>query len=92
MPRLAATEDCFQETKKPEAVPKLEAKCICRTSMGHLQDIEMSWFAHFRTAWKLAFVCLLGSVRLLIHGVFPNVDVAAGRKTAAKLLGQTFEE
>lgn len=60
--------------------------------MGHLQDIEMSWFAHFRTAWKLAFVCLLGSVRLLIHGVFPNVDVAAGRKTAATLLGQTFEE
>lgn len=52
----------------------------------------MSWFAHFRTAWKLAFVCLLGSVRLLIHGLFPNVDVAAGRKTAAKLLGQTFEE
>jgi hypothetical protein len=75
-----------------EFAPNLEGKWNCRTTMGHLQDIEMSWFAHFRTAWKLAFVCLLGSVRLLIHGVFPNVDVAAGRKTAAKLLGQNFEE
>lgn len=60
--------------------------------MGHLEDIQMSWFAHFKIAWKLAFVCLLGSVRLLIHGIFPNVDVAAGRKTAARLLGKKFEE
>lgn len=60
--------------------------------MGHLEDIQMSWFAHFKTAWRLSFVCLLGSIRLLIHGIFPNVDVAAGRKTAAKLLGKKFEE
>ena len=34
----------------------------------------------------------LESTVLLIHGIFPNVDVAAGRKTAAKLLGKKFEE
>lgn len=60
--------------------------------MGHLEDIGDSWFTHFRRAWRLSFVCLIGSFRLLVHGLFPNVDVAAGRITAAKLLGKKFEE
>ncbi len=60
--------------------------------MGHLEDIGESWFTHFRRAWRLSFVCLIGSFRLLVHGLFPNVDVAAGRITAAKLLGKKFEE
>ena len=59
--------------------------------MGHLEDIGESWFTHFRRAGRLSFVCLIGSFRLLIHGLLPNVDVAAGRKTAAKLLGKKFE-
>ena len=60
--------------------------------MGHLEDIGESWFTHFRRAWRLSFVCLIGSFRLLVHGLFPNIDVAAGRRTAAKLLGKKFEE
>ncbi len=60
--------------------------------MGHLEDIGESWFTHFRRASRLSFVCFIGSFRLLIHGLLPNVDVAAGRKTAAKLLGKKFEQ
>jgi hypothetical protein len=49
--------------------------------MGHLADIDKSYFSHLVGAWKMAFWFALGSVRLILHGFLPNVDVDAGQKT-----------
>jgi uncharacterized protein YjeT (DUF2065 family) len=34
--------------------------------MGHLADVKMSYFEHFKRAWSIAFV-------LVVHGLLPNV-------------------
>jgi len=52
--------------------------------MGHLDDVNMSWFAHLRTAWGMAAVFFIGSIRLLVHGILPFVDDKAGQTTVAK--------
>lgn len=52
--------------------------------MGHLADVGMSYFGHMRTAWGMAFVFLLGALRLVVHGILPNVDTMAGQTTVAK--------
>ena len=49
--------------------------------MGHLADINKSYFNHLVGAWKMAFWFALGAVRIIIHGLLPNVDVEAGQKT-----------
>ena len=49
--------------------------------MGHLADIDKSYFSHLVGAWTMAFWFALGAVRLIIHGLLPNVDVQAGQKT-----------
>ncbi|MBL6744166.1 MAG: hypothetical protein ISP83_07290 [Candidatus Poseidonia sp.] len=49
--------------------------------MGHLADINKSYFSHLVGAWKMAFWFALGSVRLIIHGIIPDVDQHAGQRT-----------
>tara|TARA_B100000900_G_scaffold115999_1_gene97630 strand:- start:1577 stop:1816 length:240 start_codon:yes stop_codon:yes gene_type:complete len=58
---------------------------FCRSFMGHLNDVGMNWFAHLITAWGMAAMFLLGSVRLLVHGLLPFVDVKAGQNTVANV-------
>ncbi|DAC36679.1 MAG: hypothetical protein CMA08_04495 [Euryarchaeota archaeon] len=53
--------------------------------MGHLEDVNMTWFAHLRTAWGMAIVFFIGSVRLLVHGILPFVDDKAGQTTVANV-------
>jgi hypothetical protein len=50
-------------------------------NMGHLSDVNKSYFGHMSDAWKMAFWFALGAVRLVIHGVLPNIDVSAGQST-----------
>lgn len=57
--------------------------------MGHLAEIDKSYFQHMLGAWKMAFWFALGAVRLLIHGVLPNFDRDAGQKTADHYLPQS---
>jgi hypothetical protein len=56
--------------------------------MRHLAEIDKSYFQHMLGAWKMAFWFALGAVRLLIHGVLPNVDQDAGQKTVNRYFPQ----
>ena len=49
--------------------------------MGHLSDINKSYFAHLIGAWKMSFWFTLGALRLIIHGLIPNFDINAGQNT-----------
>ena len=49
--------------------------------MGHLADIDKSYFSHLLGAWKMAFWFTLGAFRLIIHGLIPNFDTEAGQDT-----------
>ena len=49
--------------------------------MGHLADINKSYFSHLIGAWKMAFWFTLGGFRLIIHGLIPNFDTEAGKNT-----------
>ena len=60
--------------------------------MGHLQDLNMTYFQHLIQAWKMAFWFGLGSIRLIIHGFLPNVDVQAGHSTVQKYTGTPTED
>ena len=50
-------------------------------AMGHLADINKSYFSHLFGAWKMAFWFTLGGFRLIIHGIIPNFDIRAGQDT-----------
>ena len=60
--------------------------------MGHLQDLNISYFKHLKQAWKMAFWFGLGSLRLIIHGILPNVDIEAGQSTVSKYTGAPAED
>lgn len=49
--------------------------------MGHLSDVNKSYFSHLIGAWKMSFWFALGALRLIVHGLIPNVDVDAGQHT-----------
>jgi len=40
--------------------------------MGHLQEIDETYYEHFRHAWEIASVLLLSSFAQFIHSVVPN--------------------
>lgn len=40
--------------------------------MGHLKDIDETYYEHFRHAWEIASVLLLSSFAQFIHSVFPD--------------------
>tara|TARA_R110000851_G_scaffold174822_1_gene321027 strand:+ start:15009 stop:15203 length:195 start_codon:yes stop_codon:yes gene_type:complete len=40
--------------------------------MGHLQDIEETYWEHFRHAFEIASVLVLSSIAQLVHAVWPN--------------------
>jgi len=54
--------------------------------MGHLADINKSYFSHLIGAWKMAFWFTLGGVRLIIHGLIPNFDIRAGQDTVDRYM------
>ena len=64
---------------------KDQTSALSRSLMGHLNDVNMNWFTHLFTAWSMAAMFLLGSVRLLVHGVLPFVDDKAGQNTVARV-------
>jgi hypothetical protein len=59
----------------------IDTKTDLPSTMGHLKDINKSYFAHLIGAWKMAFWFFLGSLRLIIHGLIPNLDTQAGQNT-----------
>ena len=52
--------------------------------MGHLKDSNTSYFKHLFTAWKLAFTFFIGSIRCLMHGIIPEIDIECARNTVSK--------
>ena len=40
--------------------------------MGHLQEINETYYEHFRHAWEIASVLLLSSLAQFIHSVVPD--------------------
>ena len=52
-----------------------------RSIMGHLSDINKSYLAHLIGAWKMSLWFTLGALRLIIHGLIPNIDANAGQNT-----------
>lgn len=54
--------------------------------MGHLADINKSYFSHMLGAWKMAFWFAFGAFRLILHGILPNFDQHAGQNTVNRYL------
>ena len=46
--------------------------------MGHLQDVNQTYWQHFRRAIKLAFRFAFTAPLLLIHAFLPNMFTNAG--------------
>jgi hypothetical protein len=61
-------------------------------NMGHLKDLNISYFAHLAQAWKMAFWFGFGAFRLLLHGIVPNFDSQAGHSTVLKYSGTPKED
>lgn len=59
----------------------LHTRSLRPFSMGHLSDINKSYFNHLLGAWKMSFWFALGAIRLLFHGLIPDVDIKAGQNT-----------
>tara|TARA_B110000459_G_scaffold203411_1_gene259772 strand:+ start:171 stop:353 length:183 start_codon:yes stop_codon:yes gene_type:complete len=60
--------------------------------MGHLKDINKTYFQHLVGAWRMAFWFGFGSLRLIIHGLLPNFDAEAGHSTVQKYEGSSNED
>jgi len=60
--------------------------------MGHLKDINKTYFQHLVGAWRMAFSFGFGSLRLIIHGLLPNFDTEAGHSTVQKYEGPSNED
>ncbi|MDA0925771.1 MAG: DUF6356 family protein [archaeon] len=45
--------------------------------MGHLDDVNQTYFGHFRRALHMAFRFTIAIPLLLIHAVYPNVFMSA---------------
>ena len=60
--------------------------------MGHLKDLNISYFAHLAQAWKMALWFGFGAFRLLLHGIVPNFDSQAGHSTVLKYTGAPKED
>jgi hypothetical protein len=48
--------------------------------LGHLQDINQTYWVHFRRAVRLALRFALAAPLLLIHAVLPNLFTKAGTR------------
>ena len=46
--------------------------------MGHLDDINQTYWQHFRTAVTLSLRFMIAAPLLLIHALLPNIFVNAG--------------
>lgn len=45
--------------------------------MGHLDDVQQTYWGHFRRALQMAFRFTVAVPLLLIHALYPNVFVTA---------------
>jgi hypothetical protein len=50
--------------------------------MGHLEDVNMTYFTHMKRAFSLSFRYGLSTVQLIIHGFLPFLFIDAGKKAA----------
>ena len=50
--------------------------------MGHLEDVNMTYFSHMKRALSLSFRYGLSAVQLIIHGFLPFLFIDAGKKAA----------
>lgn len=50
--------------------------------MGHLEDVNMTYFSHMKRAFALSFQYGLSAVQLIIHGFLPFLFIDAGKKAA----------
>jgi hypothetical protein len=60
--------------------------------MDHLKDIGKTYFQHLRQAGVMSFWFVLGGLRLLVHGIFPNFDSKCGYSTVQKYKGKPIDD
>jgi hypothetical protein len=53
--------------------------------MGHLENINMSYFEHMIQAFSYSIEAFKASIILFIHGLFPDIYVYEGSKTIHNL-------
>ena len=53
-------------------------------TLGHLEDVGMTYFEHMKGALILSFRFGLSSIQLVIHALFPFIFIDAGQKAADK--------
>jgi len=46
--------------------------------MGHLKDINETYFEHFRHAFEIGSILFLASFVQFLHSVFPNICAPLG--------------
>ncbi len=46
--------------------------------MGHLEDIKMNYFTHFKHSITYSLESCCAGVVFFIHGLFPNTFIATG--------------
>ncbi len=53
--------------------------------MSHLQDVNMTYWEHFRLGMRMNLYCLLAFVYGIIHTIFPNLYPFKGYKYILKI-------
>ena len=53
-------------------------------TMGHLEDVGMTYFEHMKGALILSIRFGLSSIQLVLHALFPFIFIDAGKKAADK--------
>lgn len=84
---------CLQDTASSDIEPpSVKEDVRAPWSMGHLKDLNISYFQHLAQAWKMAFWFGFGAFRLIIHGILPNFDINAGHSTTLRYTGTPKED
>lgn len=45
---------------------------------NHLKKVNMTYFQHFKRASKLSYLFCIGSVKMFVHAVIPNLYYNSG--------------
>jgi len=52
----------------------------------HLRERKLSYFEHLQQAFAISWKFFLGSVAMIIHGLYPDVFTEFGTDTAEEVL------
>lgn len=52
---------------------------------SHLRDIGQSWSTHFVQASVLSGISFIGSLKCMVHAVFPDIFITCGQDTVNKM-------